>query len=683
MKIINPVNNNEYDIFSKNGTQLIKNYLKKYLFGSNLQTQKIIVHDKINCENKYPYYFQKDDLCCKTPEKKFCQYSNFSSESLKNVPIYLDRTEKEEDLKRQKLALKQEFSKQQIRKLKKEKEIEKKNKLQMYDKFIHEVQMKRQAKKKRSKRLEEERRNQARIVNKARKLKEQIRKKHLAFYKKSSKVPAEAPKAPAEAPKALVETPKAPAEAPKAPAEAPMEAPVEAPKAPAAPKAPMEAPAEAPKAPAETEAPKAPMETPAETPKAPAETPKAPAEAPMEAPAEAPMEAPAEAPKDVPTGTPAYLQREISMEEPRLGEKSCNNLDYDYVNGFLERGEIEILDKLETIKNHSPEIYEKTNILCNVGGNKKIYLGINRNKKELVMWNEARYESSNHKKVLINELAILYNVSNPFILRVKAHNESRRGHIDIITEYVSKGSMYEKIIKHSKLKKHFEIYRIKKWIKQLLITLKVLHESKEFHPIVHRDLKPGNIVIDKNDNIKLLDFGISTKFQPYIDGSRSPKPVFRNFQNYVGTIAYMAPEVHSGKGSHFISIDIYTVGLITLSLLTLHSSFWDHVSGMMYFGLRVRFENETLAEKNPDIKLKREFVKYEASYLFLKKQNDKNKNYIIRKLSENYEDLNRESEDFVRKSLIRTNHEEFFMRFLKSTLVDRKSASWLLDNYFR
>lgn len=39
----------------------------------------------------------------------------------------------------------------------------------------------------------------------------------------------------------------------------------------------------------------------------------------------------------------------------------------------------------------------------------------------------------------------------------------------------------------------------------MALGLKYLHKSK----IVHRDLKPGNVLIDEDCNVKLIDFGLS------------------------------------------------------------------------------------------------------------------------------------------------------------------------------
>ena len=54
--------------------------------------------------------------------------------------------------------------------------------------------------------------------------------------------------------------------------------------------------------------------------------------------------------------------------------------------------------------------------------------------------------------------------------------------------------------------------------------------------VSHRDLKPENVLVDKEDDVKVIDFGLSK----YLDRN------IRSFKSRVGTPSYMAPEVVLG-----------------------------------------------------------------------------------------------------------------------------------------
>jgi serine/threonine protein kinase/tetratricopeptide (TPR) repeat protein len=78
------------------------------------------------------------------------------------------------------------------------------------------------------------------------------------------------------------------------------------------------------------------------------------------------------------------------------------------------------------------------------------------------------------------------------------------------------------------------------------------------HGIVHRDLKPGNILIDKDGNARILDFGIARSLKT---GRKTGHGVL------VGTPEYMSPEQAEGKEADQQS-DIYSLGVIIFEMLT-------------------------------------------------------------------------------------------------------------------
>ncbi len=80
------------------------------------------------------------------------------------------------------------------------------------------------------------------------------------------------------------------------------------------------------------------------------------------------------------------------------------------------------------------------------------------------------------------------------------------------------------------------------------------------HGIVHRDLKPENIMVDENDHIKLIDFGIAGK-----EGAR--RLTFAKLSQVMGTPEYISPEQVKGKRGDQRS-DIYALGVMLYEMLT-------------------------------------------------------------------------------------------------------------------
>jgi serine/threonine-protein kinase len=78
--------------------------------------------------------------------------------------------------------------------------------------------------------------------------------------------------------------------------------------------------------------------------------------------------------------------------------------------------------------------------------------------------------------------------------------------------------------------------------------------------VAHRDLKPENIIIDDEDRIKLIDFGIASQV-----GAR--RLTFGKLSQVMGTPDYISPEQVKGKRGDGRS-DIYALGVMLYEMLT-------------------------------------------------------------------------------------------------------------------
>jgi serine/threonine-protein kinase len=92
------------------------------------------------------------------------------------------------------------------------------------------------------------------------------------------------------------------------------------------------------------------------------------------------------------------------------------------------------------------------------------------------------------------------------------------------------------------------------YIKQVLSGLACAHEQG----IIHRDVKPSNIMITRDDHVKLLDFGLAF---PTLG------PEFTRTGTILGSLQYMPPEQVLCKQLDARS-DIYSVGVTLYQLLT-------------------------------------------------------------------------------------------------------------------
>ncbi|MBZ3889912.1 Sperm motility kinase 2B [Sciurus carolinensis] len=89
--------------------------------------------------------------------------------------------------------------------------------------------------------------------------------------------------------------------------------------------------------------------------------------------------------------------------------------------------------------------------------------------------------------------------------------------------------------------------------KQLACAIGYCHEKG----IMHQDLKPENIMVDAKGNIKLIDFGLSTKFMAE-----------RKLNRFWDTLAYLAPKIILQKEYKGSTVDVWNLGVILYFMLT-------------------------------------------------------------------------------------------------------------------
>ncbi|RKN11376.1 Stk1 family PASTA domain-containing Ser/Thr kinase [Streptomyces radicis] len=98
--------------------------------------------------------------------------------------------------------------------------------------------------------------------------------------------------------------------------------------------------------------------------------------------------------------------------------------------------------------------------------------------------------------------------------------------------------------------------------KALTITADVLAALDISHEmgLVHRDIKPGNVMLNRRNVVKVMDFGIARAMQSGVTAMTQTGMV-------VGTPQYLSPEQALGRGVDARS-DLYSVGVMLFELLT-------------------------------------------------------------------------------------------------------------------
>ena len=147
------------------------------------------------------------------------------------------------------------------------------------------------------------------------------------------------------------------------------------------------------------------------------------------------------------------------------------------------------------------------------------------------------------------EAAIGERLNHPNVMRV--FKDDRRSRVYMVMEWCQ-GRLLREILDEGRIPKE----------RAIRIAIEVLKALDYIHSngVVHRDLKPENIMVDEDDHIKLIDFGIA-------GDTAARRLTYANFTTMLGTPNYIAPEQVKGKRGDGRT-DLYSLGVILYEMLT-------------------------------------------------------------------------------------------------------------------
>jgi TRAP-type C4-dicarboxylate transport system substrate-binding protein len=184
-----------------------------------------------------------------------------------------------------------------------------------------------------------------------------------------------------------------------------------------------------------------------------------------------------------------------------------------------------------------------------------VYRALHKGLKQVRALKVLKPEHKNNKEIVerfLREGAVLGGLKHPNIVQV--YDSGGGGpNLDFYLEmeYVDGVTLY-----HFIRTQDFNWERTLKLVEQLGSAMKFMHT----HGIIHRDLNPRNIMVDRNGDLKVMDFGVAKIVG--VEGLTRDGQV-------VGTTAYMSPEQARGEKIDERS-DIFSFGVILYELCTRH-----------------------------------------------------------------------------------------------------------------
>ena len=130
-------------------------------------------------------------------------------------------------------------------------------------------------------------------------------------------------------------------------------------------------------------------------------------------------------------------------------------------------------------------------------------------------------------------------------------------------EYASGGELFDFIVKRKRLQED----QACKFMQQIISGVEYIHKVR----ICHRDLKPENLLLDEQNNIKIVDFGLSNVYKEN-----------ETLKTACGSPCYAAPEMIAGKRYHGLNSDIWSCGIILYAMTCGYLPFEDPNTSKLY-----------------------------------------------------------------------------------------------------
>src|SRR6516164_4740763 len=174
----------------------------------------------------------------------------------------------------------------------------------------------------------------------------------------------------------------------------------------------------------------------------------------------------------------------------------------------------------------------------------------------------AKADDASSLERFYREARAVAALDHPNIVRAYDIDQDADLHF-LVMEHVDGSSLQEIVKKTGPM----DVLRACHYIRQAALGLQHAHDAAG---LVHRDIKPGNILVDRNGIVKILDMGLARFF--YDEEDILTK---KYDENVLGTADYLAPEQATDSHAVDIRADIYSLGATMYFVLTGRTPFGE------------------------------------------------------------------------------------------------------------
>ncbi|CDW90587.1 protein kinase domain containing protein [Stylonychia lemnae] len=198
--------------------------------------------------------------------------------------------------------------------------------------------------------------------------------------------------------------------------------------------------------------------------------------------------------------------------------------------------------------------YKFGSVVLGIGQYGKVFLAENKNDSKQKVAVKALSKKKLGKLIdkLKQEVIFLRRLDSPNIVKYYETYEDEE-YVYLVMEYCPGGELFDLISQKLEKSKKFKEKEAAELMQKLFKAVSHVHSQG----IAHRDIKPENIMIGREGELKLIDFGLAQKF---VKNNRL------DIGKMVGTPQYLAPEAFEGISS--MEVDLWSLGVLMCVLLS-------------------------------------------------------------------------------------------------------------------
>lgn len=245
--------------------------------------------------------------------------------------------------------------------------------------------------------------------------------------------------------------------------------------------------------------------------------------------------------------------------------------------------------------------FSEENVVA-VGGNGKVYKGVLHGAEVAVK--RIPQEREEGMREFLAEVSILGRMKHKNLVGLRGWCKKERGNLILVYDFMSMGSLDKRIFE-------CEERMVMAWEERIQVLKNVatgilyLHEGWEVK-VLHGDIKACNVLLDKEMNARLGDFGLARMHDHHGQIASTTR--------VIGTIGYIAPEVIR-TGAVSTMSDVFGFGILVMEVICGRRSIEEHKAGLIDWLMSLMVEGQLQSAVDERLKGKWGYSTEEAERL--------------------------------------------------------------------